>query len=139
MLLIYCQASEVVKLPPGYVYGGPNSKDAFESVPCKCNTVVYSVLAACGICQIGNSNVKAIDALVYPSFVLQSSNQLPDAILPGGRYILATARTNITQRGWITTKPLIAKWLLDHTTHPISAILNRFPMRPLFRNGHSWT
>ena len=137
MLLIYCQASEVVKLPPGYVYGGPNSKDAFESVPCKCNTVVYSVLAACGICQIGNSSVKAIDALVYPSFVPQSSNQLPDAFLPDGRYILVTVQINTTQREWITTRLLIAKWLLDHTAYPTSATLNQFQIRPLSRNGHS--
>ncbi|KAM5539239.1 hypothetical protein V8D89_007112 [Ganoderma adspersum] len=59
-------ASTVLKLPAGWVYGGPDSKDPFQSTPCKCNTVVYSVLAACGICQIGNSNVKAIDA--WPTY-----------------------------------------------------------------------
>ncbi|PIL35297.1 hypothetical protein GSI_02022 [Ganoderma sinense ZZ0214-1] len=58
--------SSVLKLPTGWVYGGPTSTDVFESTPCKCNTVVYSVLAACGVCQLGNSNVKAID--VWPTY-----------------------------------------------------------------------
>ena len=89
----------VLKLPTGWVYGGPDSKDPFESTPCKCNTVVYSVLAACGICQIGNSNVKAIDAFVHsPSVSETLLAHLRRGCYVGGRHILAIAPRFTTER-----------------------------------------
>lgn len=39
----------VPPLPPGYKYAGPSSFDG--SNLCKCNTIVYSLLSACGACQ----------------------------------------------------------------------------------------
>ena len=110
------------KLPSGWVYGGPQSKDPFESTPCKCNTVVYSVLAACGICQIGNSNVKAIDAFVRPVSILESSL----TFLPlGGRRTLATAQRSTTQRQWTTSKLLLMKRRADYIVLQLSRTNSR--------------
>ncbi|KAF7363604.1 hypothetical protein MSAN_01017300 [Mycena sanguinolenta] len=48
-LLAVCTGSyEVFALPPNFHYEGPDMQDAN---PCQCNTVVYSLLAECALCQ----------------------------------------------------------------------------------------
>ncbi|KAJ6497038.1 hypothetical protein C8R47DRAFT_1113601 [Mycena vitilis] len=48
-LLAVCSGSyEVFALPESFHYDGPDMQDAN---PCQCNTVVYSLLAECGLCQ----------------------------------------------------------------------------------------
>ncbi|KAJ7905708.1 hypothetical protein B0H14DRAFT_22030 [Mycena olivaceomarginata] len=48
-LLAACTGSyEVYALPTDFHYEGPSIQDAN---PCQCNTVVYSLLAECGLCQ----------------------------------------------------------------------------------------
>ncbi|KAF8212034.1 hypothetical protein K438DRAFT_1224026 [Mycena galopus ATCC 62051] len=48
-LLAVCDGVyEVAALPPNFHYEGPDTQDA---TPCQCNTVVYSLLAECGLCQ----------------------------------------------------------------------------------------
>ncbi|KAJ7685370.1 hypothetical protein DFH06DRAFT_40683 [Mycena polygramma] len=48
-LLAVCSGSyEVYALPESFHYDGPDMQDAN---PCQCNTVVYSLLAECGLCQ----------------------------------------------------------------------------------------
>ncbi|KAJ6525640.1 hypothetical protein B0H19DRAFT_1198143 [Mycena capillaripes] len=48
-LLAVCTGSyEVYALPDQFHYNGPDMQDAN---PCQCNTVVYSLLAECGLCQ----------------------------------------------------------------------------------------
>ncbi|KAJ7172290.1 hypothetical protein C8R46DRAFT_143039 [Mycena filopes] len=48
-LLAVCTGSyEVAALPEQFHYDGPSTQDAN---PCQCNTVVYSLLAECGLCQ----------------------------------------------------------------------------------------
>jgi len=48
-LLAVCDGVyEVAALPPNFHYEGPDIQDA---TPCQCNTVVYSLLAECGLCQ----------------------------------------------------------------------------------------
>ncbi|KAJ7087851.1 hypothetical protein C8R44DRAFT_29083 [Mycena epipterygia] len=48
-LLAVCTGSYYVDaLPQGFHYEGPDLQDAN---PCQCNTVVYSLLAECGLCQ----------------------------------------------------------------------------------------
>ncbi|KAJ7709714.1 hypothetical protein B0H17DRAFT_234305 [Mycena rosella] len=48
-LLAVCTGSyEVYALPEQYHYDAPDMQDAN---PCQCNTVVYSLLAECGLCQ----------------------------------------------------------------------------------------
>jgi len=42
-------AFTIQSLPSGYKYTGPSSFDG--SNVCKCNTIVYSLLSACGACQ----------------------------------------------------------------------------------------
>lgn len=42
-------AFTVDALPPGYEYSGPGVLDGDDL--CKCNTVTYSLLCACGACQ----------------------------------------------------------------------------------------
>lgn len=42
-------AFTVDPLPPGYQYAGPYVLDGDDL--CKCNTVTYSLLSACGACQ----------------------------------------------------------------------------------------
>ncbi|KAM5537640.1 hypothetical protein V8D89_008718 [Ganoderma adspersum] len=44
-------ATFVPPVPTNWVYQGPLAKDPFDSTPCDCNTVLYSTMAACGICQ----------------------------------------------------------------------------------------
>jgi len=48
-LLAVCSGSyDVLALPIDHHYAGPDLEDAN---PCQCNTVVYSLLAECGLCQ----------------------------------------------------------------------------------------
>ncbi|KAJ7120499.1 hypothetical protein C8R43DRAFT_83280 [Mycena crocata] len=48
-LLAVCTGSyDVFALPEGWHYNGPSIQDAN---PCQCNTVVYSLLSECGLCQ----------------------------------------------------------------------------------------
>jgi len=48
-LLAVCTGSyEVYALPDQFHYNGPDTQ---EANPCQCNTVVYSLLAECGLCQ----------------------------------------------------------------------------------------
>jgi len=48
-LLAVCTGSyEVLALPVGFHYNPPSIQDAN---PCQCNTVVYSLLSECGLCQ----------------------------------------------------------------------------------------
>ncbi|KAF7338141.1 hypothetical protein MVEN_02038900 [Mycena venus] len=48
-LLAVCTGSyEVVALPVNFHYNPPSMQDAN---PCQCNTVVYSLLSECGLCQ----------------------------------------------------------------------------------------
>jgi hypothetical protein len=47
--LITFVAFTIDALPPGYMYYGPNGAD--DSNLCKCNTVAYSLMSACGGCQ----------------------------------------------------------------------------------------
>ena len=42
---------DLVPLPPGYVYTGPPREFA---TPCRCSSVYYSMLSACGYCQFRN-------------------------------------------------------------------------------------
>jgi len=41
----------VPPLPSGYEYTGPNGTTADDNDLCKCNTVTYSLISACGACQ----------------------------------------------------------------------------------------
>ncbi len=44
-------AFTVSTLPWGYEYSGPDGSSGDDSDLCKCNTVTYSLLSACDLCQ----------------------------------------------------------------------------------------
>ena len=50
ILVADCFAADytLTSLEPGYVYIGPT---VFHANTCQCNTVYYSMLSACGLCQ----------------------------------------------------------------------------------------
>ncbi|KAM5538882.1 hypothetical protein V8D89_007441 [Ganoderma adspersum] len=50
-------ASQVNTLPTGYLYVGPGKPSNPDVPQCECNTVVYSLLAACVICQKGRIQI----------------------------------------------------------------------------------
>ncbi|RPD75671.1 hypothetical protein L226DRAFT_560155 [Lentinus tigrinus ALCF2SS1-7] len=84
--------SFIESLTPDEVYEGPQAKDAFDSTPCDCNTVLYSVFAACGLCQGAN-----IDP--WPTYSTNctqvSIGSYPEPI-PGGTAIPAWAFLDVT-------------------------------------------
>ena len=56
-------AFTVDPLPAGYEYSGPNVLDGDDL--CKCNTVTYSLLSACGKCQSGLFNAYGFTISFY--------------------------------------------------------------------------
>jgi len=107
-LLAVCTGSyEVYALPDQYHYNGPDLQDAN---PCQCNTVVYSLLAECGLCQsrtitmwsIWETNCASVSISSFPM-------PIPSGLhVPGWAYFdvetsdtfnesLAQANANITE------------------------------------------
>ncbi|KAJ7271976.1 hypothetical protein B0H12DRAFT_673259 [Mycena haematopus] len=107
-LLAVCTGSyEVYALPINFHYDGPDMQDAN---PCQCNTVVYSLLAECGLCQertitmwsLWETNCASVSISSFPM-------PLPAGLhVPGWAYLdvetsdsfnetLAFANSNITE------------------------------------------
>ncbi|KAI0697523.1 hypothetical protein C8T65DRAFT_832483 [Cerioporus squamosus] len=84
--------SFIESLPTDEVYEGPQAKDDFDSTPCDCNTVLYSVFAACGLCQGAN-----IDP--WPTYSTNCTKvyikSYPESI-PGGTAVPAWAFLDVT-------------------------------------------
>ncbi|TFK92335.1 hypothetical protein K466DRAFT_236269 [Polyporus arcularius HHB13444] len=84
--------SFIDSITPDEVYEGPQAKDDFDSTPCDCNTVVYSVFAACGLCQGAN-----IDP--WPTYSTNCTQvylkKYPEPI-PGGTAVPAWAFLDVT-------------------------------------------
>jgi len=68
-------------LPQGVTYGGPY---AGQGNPCVCNTVVYSLVSACGACQ-GSSSWTLWNAWQYNCTNVSSDGTYPNAIPSGTR------------------------------------------------------
>ncbi|KAI1794473.1 hypothetical protein LXA43DRAFT_142563 [Ganoderma leucocontextum] len=86
-------ATFVSPVPTNWVYEGPTAKDPFDSTPCDCNTVLYSTMAACGICQ--GAGIEP-----WPTYKVNCTNvyngTYPESI-PGGTAIPAWAFLDVTR------------------------------------------
>src|SRR5260221_2894829 len=74
-------AFTIPPLPSGYKYTGPTSLGG--SNLCKCNTIAYSLMSACGACQGGSWLPYDSSCLSQPSLIYLPS---------GGRNIQSTAQ-----------------------------------------------
>ncbi|KAJ6623489.1 hypothetical protein B0H10DRAFT_2010009 [Mycena sp. CBHHK59/15] len=107
-LLAVCSGSyQLNALPDGYHYTGPTLASAN---PCQCSTVVYSLLAECGLCQNRTASMWSVWETDCASV---SINSFPEPIpaglhVPGWAYLnvqatdmfneaLAQANANITE------------------------------------------
>ncbi|KAJ6597077.1 hypothetical protein DFH09DRAFT_111023 [Mycena vulgaris] len=107
-LLAVCTGSyEVYALPEQWHYDGPDIQDAN---PCQCNTVVYSLLAECGLCQ---NRTATMWSIFETNCAKVSIGSFPEPIpaglhVPGWAYLdvkandmfneaLAEANANITE------------------------------------------
>nr|VWP01945.1 Histone H2A [Ganoderma boninense] len=85
-------ATFVPPVPTNWVYQGPLAKDPFDSTPCDCNTVLYSTMAACGICQ--GAGIEP-----WPTYTVNCTQvyngTFPESV-PGGTAIPAWAFLDVT-------------------------------------------
>jgi len=80
-LLRVCTPSYSVQaLPANFHYTGPSTQDA---TPCQCNTVVYSLLAECGLCQGCTATMWSLWEINCPSVSVSS---FPEPI-PAGLHV----------------------------------------------------
>ncbi|KAI0716736.1 hypothetical protein C8Q76DRAFT_416190 [Earliella scabrosa] len=109
--------SDIPAAGPGLVYQGPQGTDPFISTPCDCNTVLYSTLAACAICQ-------GADIDPWPTYQTNCTSvydgSYPEPI-PDGTAIPAWAFLNITRNSNFNVtaaKAFAAQDLPDVTVNP---------------------
>ncbi|KAJ7510059.1 hypothetical protein B0H11DRAFT_2215883 [Mycena galericulata] len=107
-LLAVCTGTyEVYSLPDQWQYDGPDMQDAN---PCWCNTVVYSLLAECGLCQNRTISMWSVWEVNCASVSINSFPlPLPTGLhVPGWAYLnvqasdmfnesLAEANANVTE------------------------------------------
>ncbi|CAK5280207.1 unnamed protein product [Mycena citricolor] len=72
LIAVCSPAYEVYALPDSYHYEGPSGTDAN---PCQCNTVVYSLLAECGLCQ--GRSISQLSPVTDGVFGRSTAHRLP--------------------------------------------------------------
>jgi len=138
LLAVCAGAYTVYSLPEQYQYMGPDSTQ--DANPCWCNTVVYSLLSECGLCQNRTITMWSVWEVNCPSVTIESfPSPLPSGLhVPGWAYLpvkdsdmfnesLAESISNTTKESTAVPEPSSTTFVststsLAATTTPASSL-----------------